>query len=278
MNASAPPPNWGRRVWALIQELHALDPARYREQWLPYIQGTRRDWGFPLANLYSIEELERGAELIPFATFAFYISYRGAEGAHLARQLADSPLLSHVSVLDLRENHIHGDTVLALSSSPHTDKLTALSLQRTSLRAVVFLELITSTSFPKLEHLNLSDNHLKDARIYELAHSPLLDTVTMLELSNTRMGDHGLTALAHNKHLARIHTLDVSRNNISDDACEALARAQRSGPSLPRPGREPDHSTRCVGVAKLPPPERADLPELARDPRRRSPEPLDEDP
>jgi uncharacterized protein (TIGR02996 family) len=139
----------------------------------------------------------------------------------LVRDVAASPLLARVRVLDFESNHFGDEELDALAASPHLGELVTLMLwsNRVSDEGVAAL---ARAEPPRLTRLDLSSNLVGDDGAKALAASPLLGRLALLDLTNNQVGDAGALALAASPHLDGLGWLDLSKNPIGPGAQTAL--------------------------------------------------------
>jgi uncharacterized protein (TIGR02996 family) len=123
------------------------------------------------------------------------------DSGRLLSQLADSPHLTRLTVLDLRGEGIEARDIAALAASPH---------------------------LAGLKELELLSNFLGDEGVETLASSPYLAHVTDLGLADNDIGDRGLAALARSRHLKRLTVLNLRKNLVSGLGAQALAESRNA--------------------------------------------------
>jgi uncharacterized protein (TIGR02996 family) len=127
---------------------------------------------------------------------------------HLGR-LASSPLLGHLSILDLDDNDIADAGLARLLTSPHLSGL---------------------------RELRLAYNRLGTHGATALANCAGLVRLQVLDLGGNRIGDTGARALAESPHLGNLRRLIVGGHGITRDGLRVLR--ERFGSSLAlAPGR-----------------------------------------
>ncbi len=170
----------------------------------------------------------------------------------LGKALAASPVLPHLTVLDLnrggglyplwdlgnllnspqlaslrvlRVSHVEmGDAgSRALAGSTHLRHLTALDLAGNDLTPDAAQALADSPHLARLTELNLAGNQLRDRGTKALAASPHLTRLRSLDLSGNAIGGPGLRALTSSPNLTRLTTLRLQQNFIGKEAVGVLA-------------------------------------------------------
>lgn len=144
-------------------------------------------------------------------------------GAVGAAALAGSASFRALRRLILDYNDIGGDGLAALASSPHLDALRYLSLRSAAITDDGLRALAAGRAMPKLELLELSlDGELTHAGIEALAESPRLATLSSLWLRQTGIGPDGARAIARSPHAAGLRSLNLLECKLGDEGARAL--------------------------------------------------------
>jgi Leucine-rich repeat (LRR) protein len=115
-------------------------------------------------------------------------------GALMAR-VADSPLLAHITALDLSHNRFGDEGARALAASPHLTQLTSLRIQSCDIGPDGVAALMDAPWAPNLTNLELSMNPIADRGAEALAAGPCAKLDSLL-LGATDTTDVGYAALA----------------------------------------------------------------------------------
>jgi len=221
---------WALGLRDLLERAHDRDAARYRDVWVPYMQGFPHHWVRPLWSLNRPEELERAATLGPHATHHLEVSgwflddTFGRLGVYGARELATNPHMSVVSSLDLESMLIRHKGVEALGASPYTTQLTQLDLTGNDLGKQAMMALAMATSFDRVCAINLSQNQLDDDSITLLEHTRFAENLRSLSVAyNRNLTPAAIEFLAHAPFLSGLEHLDIGWTQLGDDAALALA-------------------------------------------------------
>jgi uncharacterized protein (TIGR02996 family) len=138
-------------------------------------------------------------------------------------RVAASPLLAHLTGLEVPYNRLGARGAAALVSSPYLSRLTHLDLSGTSLGDEGAAALAAVPRLARLAHLDLGLNRIGAEGVGALAASGLLARLGHLGLFGNDVGDRGAAALAASPGLARLTGLDLRRNGIGDEGALALA-------------------------------------------------------
>jgi hypothetical protein len=174
-----------------------------------------------------------------------------------ARMLAESPHLTGLEELALRDCHLAPADLHALAQASSLPKLTALRLDRAVIRWDLAEALAGArpllarlrrfevshgaqrdavralAALPELRvsHLGLTGDYTRADGVTELALCRHLEHVTFLGLARNALHDRDVRALARSPHLGALEELDLSGNlGVTD----AGAKALRSSARLPR--------------------------------------------
>lgn len=205
--------------------------ARERE----LLEAHSREWGAPLLRLgCKCWEYRRGfvegvglpaAALLTHAAALFRIApiheVKLYHAPDVLRDLAASPWLAGLDVLDLERNQLGDEELLVLATSPHLGELASLHLwsNRVSDEGAAAL---ARAGLARLSRLDLSNNLLGDEGAAALAASPLLCRLALLDLGGNQIGDPGAQALAASPHADGLGWLNLSKNLIGPGAQTAL--------------------------------------------------------
>jgi uncharacterized protein (TIGR02996 family) len=146
-----------------------------------------------------------------------------------AQVLASSPFLGRLLHLSLASSlqvggpRIGDDGLAALAGSPHLARLRSLWLNSNEITGLGLAILGQSPHLAQLASLELGGNDIGLAGVQALAWSPHLTRLTHLGLSLTGLGDQGTAALAASSHLAGLTYLNLQSNHIGPRGAQALA-------------------------------------------------------
>ena len=150
--------------------------------------------------------------------------------------LADSPLLSTLRVLEIRDANLGVDDFGRLTASPHLGKLTALRLPENYIGNGGLRALCNAASLTSLAELDLSqpegygryneDPILQAAGLEALAAWPGLARLRSLKLSGNEAGRAGLRALLRSPHLTGLKELDLSENGLDGQSIQEFGAAR----------------------------------------------------
>ena len=240
-------------VSALLALQYELDPQAHREVWIPYIQGLKLDWSFPLATVNALDSLRKWIARAPFARFrmelttssprlvterlasplfryvcAFHVD--GRQYTHrawtYARKIASSPSIAHLSSLSLANIDLGGRNLDMLVSTPHLTDLRELMIEGGTEDRIELRWLTESHATPALEHLHVVGGRIDDDGATALAQTPWLGHITRLTLRDNTISDDGALALATSPHLTRLSHLDLTDNPLTEDGIFEIRRAR----------------------------------------------------
>jgi len=152
--------------------------------------------------------------------------------------LAACPLLEQVTYLDLSENSLGDDGLVAFLESPYLGHLQCLNLASNGILPGGIQALVMARSLRSLLNLDLSYNRIGILGARELAAWPALAGVGFLNLSATFIRDLGLQAIAESPYLTRLEELRADQEEeiglgnapwqpgVGDEGVAALARSQ----------------------------------------------------
>lgn len=204
----------------------------------------QRAWGGPLAGLVERWEYRRGfPEAVTLSARAFLDhapaffaqgpirEVRLREATWLLTDLAASPSLAPLTVLDLRENEIEEWGLRELARAPHAGVLRVLDLSRNRLGASGVEALLRRAMLPALKVLRLNGSRLGGAgaqtlvtaRFYrpDTGEASLVDRLTTIEIADCDLGPTGAEALGGNCP-AGLTELDLGRNRLGAGGVWAL--------------------------------------------------------
>jgi uncharacterized protein (TIGR02996 family) len=157
-------------------------------------------------------------------------SWQWVEGLNLllqygvVRQLEASPILGHITRLEITQQHGFADW-LGLLESPHLTQLRELSLIDSECRDRYLSELCTRPVVSRLRRLSLRVSGVNCPGWQTLARSAALAGLESLQLGRCGLGGDGFRAVATSPSLTRLRELDLSYNGIPGEALRALAPA-----------------------------------------------------
>jgi uncharacterized protein (TIGR02996 family) len=138
---------------------------------------------------------------------------------------ADSPLLAHLTCLNLRGGRIGSAGAQALAKSCNWASLTSLNLEGNNLGDRGARAIVASHCLYSLTSLDLSFNGIGDQGTRALARFGQAANLRVLDLGQNEIGAKGVRALAEAKQLARLTSLDLEGNDIGDEGARALAES-----------------------------------------------------
>jgi hypothetical protein len=240
-------------VAALLALQYELDPQTHREVWVPYIQGLKLDWSFPLETVNALDSLRKWVNRAPFARFRMELTtssprlvterlasplFRHVCALHVdghqyphrawtyARKIASAPSIAHLSTLSLANIDMGGRNLDMLVSTAHLTDLRELVLEGPSEQKVELRWLTESHATPALEHLHVTGGGVDDDGAQALADATWLGRLTRLTLRDNAIGDDGLVALATSPNLPALTHVDVSGNPITEGGVFDVRRAR----------------------------------------------------
>jgi uncharacterized protein (TIGR02996 family) len=145
----------------------------------------------------------------------------------LAGELARSPHLQRLRVLDLTSNRLTDAQARRLLAAPQL-RLRELDLGSTGEREEAIGILAGSPRFAGLEALDLGHGRITPAGLTALVRSPHLSRLRALELDGNRFGPAGIRALFGDRDGPRLSRMDLRRTNFTDEAARALADSPRA--------------------------------------------------
>lgn len=234
------------RVQLALSRLGDDDPRRpaLSDRQAELLAQNRAAWTAHLAGLVLSVDFRRGIPDSASVDAATFLA-RGGElfdrlrvrrlrlldAGDLMPKLAQSPLLSRVSELDLCGADVGNDGLALLSRSPHLKHLDALDLGFNALDDAGIEALSRSSLLPNLTTISLNDNdRISSDGLRALADSPFFAGLTALDVSGNDINDLGVRAVVASKSMARLQTFRVHNNPIGDAGAAALA----SSPLLER--------------------------------------------
>jgi uncharacterized protein (TIGR02996 family) len=171
----------------------------YRWAWLGPLADQARYWEFDrgLVQIWAQAERVLSAEVTAWsATEAAYwvdsLTLSDVTPRHLS-QLAESPLLEHLSTVDLSDNRLQ--SLRTLFDRPGVRQLHRLVLSRNRLRGEAIASLTASPHLLQLRVLELERNQLGDDAAALLAESASLRDLRVLRLRHNRFSSAGLNHL-----------------------------------------------------------------------------------
>lgn len=108
------------QLFILMRNAWLDDPELYRCQWVTYLSHFAHHFIEPLAVLSDVKALEQASAFAPFACFSANWGYKSM-GDEDALTMAQSPLMSQLTSLDLSGNSIGAAGAAAFTESPYTN-------------------------------------------------------------------------------------------------------------------------------------------------------------
>jgi uncharacterized protein (TIGR02996 family) len=149
-----------------------------------------------------------------------------------ARALAESPYLRSLERLSLGQmvcgysnNRIGPEGARALAGSANLAGLVDLSLALNRLGDEGVSALAGSQHLVRLRNLNLEANEISDAGLIALVESTSLTSLSWLNLSYNRVSDEGVAALVSSPKAARLELLWLLSNNVGPAGVKALVNS-----------------------------------------------------
>ena len=118
--------------------------------------------------------------------------------------LLDFPFVSELETLDLRNNDLNDEAVIALSQSEKLKSLVSLDLSKNNISDAGAQALAGSKNFERLKKLNLNFNRIGDEGARAIAESPRLANLESLKLGQNKIGTEGARALNESENLKNL--------------------------------------------------------------------------
>ena len=118
--------------------------------------------------------------------------------------LLDFAFVSELETLDLRNNDLTDEAVIALSKSKKLEGLVSLNLSKNNITDVGAQALARSKNLKKLKKLNLNFNRIGDEGAKAIARSPRLANLESLKLGQNKIGTEGARALNESENLRNL--------------------------------------------------------------------------
>jgi uncharacterized protein (TIGR02996 family) len=135
--------------------------------------------------------------------------------------LAASPYLARVQILDLEKNELGDDEIQTLAASPHLHALRTLLLWSNRISDAGLAALV-GARVTNLVRLDLSSNTIADEGAAALARAALLGRLLLLDLTGNQITDVGAQALAASPYADGLGWLDLTKNPIGPVGQSAL--------------------------------------------------------
>jgi uncharacterized protein (TIGR02996 family) len=187
---------------SLVRQKQLLD--QFAQQWRGPLGGVFETWTCQRGLWHaraSADVLLSATTVVPPGAFAWVegLTVSGLS-AEQARQLANSPWLSHLLTLDLERRirpprHLGDEGVMALTRSPYLISLRSLFLRAHDVGDAGASALAQTPGLPRLSVLSLAGNPIRDVGAQALAASPLMDRLRVLNLEGHSIGHLGMPAL-----------------------------------------------------------------------------------
>ena len=228
----------GEAAWeAICAAVEAVEPARLREEVVPYLNAHLRHWPDAARRVPArwLRALWRG-EPAPIEALAITrrLELRGGVRATELAALARLPQLGGLSSLALRSCGLRAADLVALEGAPLWASLTSLDLSHNALNREAMRALAPWLARGHLEHLTLAWNFITDAGAEallggEVADAPFGDALLTLDLSNNHLGERpdvcARWLVSAMRRLPALHTLRLGWNALGDAGLRALLRA-----------------------------------------------------
>jgi Ran GTPase-activating protein (RanGAP) involved in mRNA processing and transport len=151
----------------------------------------------------------------------------------MAEELAASPYLRNLRVIDLQNNILGAQGMSALARSPVLDTVTSLELHNSGdFSDAGAIALAGSEHAQNLRRLSVVSTGLGLEGLRAIANSPHLAQLRSLNVENTRFGDKGARALCDSPYFQKIRELRVNDCGISDQMKAALRKRFGSSVTL----------------------------------------------
>lgn len=205
------------QLLTLLQAAHALDPATYQEQWMPYLDGK------PLP-IYAFElNAAEVKALIPArATCSLNLNFTRLEAGALAAHLAAAPALWGLELSNTQLSD--ADLELIATDAPLAQTLRSLDLSGNTISAKGWRTL-TDAQELRLEHLYLDGANLSAAQLKRLLYAPALAQLKTLSLAEIQLNAPALQALATWPGLAQLQRLSLNNTKLTDKNAQPLLSA-----------------------------------------------------
>ena len=210
-----------RQLWHLIRESARENPARHRDQWLPYLSDFDHHFeSAPITEAISFVALQEAVEWLPFGLFSFVL---GSVDRHYARitQIARSHELERVVRLDMRPIVLKPGALKMWWGSSHMSHLRALWIDATTIHdhARAFVE---SRCLVALTELHVE--WIFDTIAERLAQTDALRGLRTLHLEHARLGASALDTLLCAESMSEVEQLDLSGGQFEGDWVEVVER------------------------------------------------------
>lgn len=149
-----------------------------------------------------------------------------ALGAKDLRERLASASFSEVTLLDVSDNPVGTEGLIAIGESPHTGKLRSLNASKLNAEDAGAEALAKSATLAP-ESLWLRYNAFTAKGVAALANSRVLSKVELLDLGFNPVGDEGASALAASPYVGALEHLDLTSTKIGDVGAAALMDSDR---------------------------------------------------
>lgn len=145
-------------------------------------------------------------------------------GTDEARIIAEYEPMRSVKTLDLSDNQLADEALLALFQSPHLAQLEDLNLSINFVTEAGVKQLAEAEGIvvTHLKALSMEDNRLKDPAAVALVTSPHFSELEVLNLGWNEVADATAEALGGSDHMQSLKTLILERNYITEAGVRAL--------------------------------------------------------
>ncbi|MFT5684841.1 MAG: Leucine-rich repeat (LRR) protein [Myxococcota bacterium] len=202
----------------LLRRAIAMDEARYRDEWLPYLTANR----LPTFFGKTLDDIELFSRMLPAGTLLILsIELSGFD----YDALADAPFTSCLTGINISYRcRLTDKRFERLVQSRHLGGLVQLDVGGNNLGDGAMIALAEATSIHQLTYLRLYHNHIQSAGACALAESPLMRQLTMLDISVNQIQDDGVAAIGASPYLCNLRNLQVYSNKIKRKGAEAFGR------------------------------------------------------
>lgn len=138
------------------------------------------------------------------------------------QQIVNSPNLTNLINLDLRDNWIGSIGAEVIANSPMLTNLSSLNLRDNLIGSEGAIAIANSPHLTNLSNLNLRDNLIKSEGAIAIANSLMLPNLTSLNLRENLIESDGAIAIGNSPNLANLRSLNLKENLIKSDGALAI--------------------------------------------------------
>lgn len=231
------------KLFDLMRQTHARFPDRYREEWLPYLQGfelpvfTIQEPSL-MANLRALLPPNARCRLdlnvtgqntdilqcIQRSDCAHQVVFLSLQHCHISA-MAEGYFSrwSQLKHLDLSNNPIDQNTWLgAIEDAPLLQTLETLHLDATNM-SITGAAALAHVHFERLRDLSLQANRFLSEEMHILSDTLWWTQLKALDLSHNRIGDHGVLILED--ALPNMQVLRLDACQLSNASAERIAHS-----------------------------------------------------